>query len=137
MLIVDDDRDVRALLSDTLAEAGHTVTQATNGLEALGMLRDGDVPCVVLSDVRMPRMDGWELSQAVARDAELSSVPIVLVTGDRMLSFTAPALDKPLAAAELDALVQRSCRLHRTTKADAAASEGRTAAEGAPVPGAG
>jgi CheY-like chemotaxis protein len=58
-------------------------------------------------------MDGWELSREAARDPQLSSVPIVMVTGNRMLSFTSPARDKPYSVNELDALVQRSCRLHR------------------------
>ena len=49
----------------------------------------------------------------VRRDPQLSSVPVVMLTGDRMLSFTSPALDKPFSPVELDALVQRSCSLHR------------------------
>ena len=61
----------------------------------------------------MPRMDGFELSRAVRRDPQLSSVPVVLLTADRMLSFTSPARDKPFSSVELDALVQRSCCLHR------------------------
>jgi CheY-like chemotaxis protein len=115
-LVVDDDPDVRALLADTLSEAGHTVAHAANGVEALAVLREQPLPCMVLCDVRMPRMDGWELSHVMAHEGELASVPVVLVTGDRMLTFRMPALDKPMAAAELDALIQRSCRLHRVAE---------------------
>jgi CheY-like chemotaxis protein len=113
VLVVDDDVNVRSLYVDALREVGHTVTVATDGLDALAQLNGGAMPCVVLADVRMPRMDGFELSQAVRRDPQLSSVPVVTVTGDRMLSFTSPARDKPFSVAELDALVQRSCSLHR------------------------
>lgn len=113
VLVVDDEASVRALYVDALAESGHRVEAVADGAEALAKLRDGAVPCVVLSDLRMPRMDGWELSRAVADDPQLSSVPVVVLTGDRMLSFTSPARDKPFGAAELDALVERSCRLHR------------------------
>jgi two-component system, chemotaxis family, sensor kinase CheA len=113
VLVVDDDRNVRSLYFDALNEAGHSVTVATDGLDALAQLRDGAMPCVVLADVRMPRMDGFELLRAVRQDPQLSSVPVVVVTGDRMLSFTSPARDKPFSPVELDSLVQRSCALHR------------------------
>jgi CheY-like chemotaxis protein len=110
VLVVDDEPSVRALYVDALVESGHRVEAAADGAEALERLRLGVVPCVVLSDLRMPRMDGWELSRAVAGDPQLSSVPVVVLTGDRMLSFTSPARDKPFATAELDALVERSDR---------------------------
>lgn len=113
VLVVDDEPSVRALYVEALVESGHRVEAVADGSEALARLRMGVVPCVVLSDLRMPRMDGWELSRAVADDPQLSSVPVVVLTGDRMLSFTSPARDKPFGAAELDALVERSCRLHR------------------------
>ena len=113
VLVVDDEPGVRSLFEDALAESGHSVAVAVDGDDALEQLRDGRVPCVVLTDLRMPRMDGFELSRAVARDPELASVPIVVVTGDRVLSLTSPARDKPFSVSELDALVQRSCSLHR------------------------
>ena len=113
VLVVDDEESVRSLYLDALHEVGHTVTVAADGVEAMERLRGGAMPCVVLADVRMPRMDGFELSRAVRRDPQLSSVPVVMLTGDRMLSFTSPARDKPFSPVELDALVQRSCSLHR------------------------
>lgn len=113
VLVVDDEPTVRELFVDALEEAGHRVEVAADGAEALDHLRHGTTPCVVLSDVRMPRMDGWELSRAAARDPQLSAIPVVMMTGDRILSFTSPARDKPYSMAELDALVQRACRLHR------------------------
>ena len=113
VLVVDDDGAVRALYADALGEAGHEVSTAVDGADALERLRSGAVPCVVLTDVRMPRMDGWELSRAVSRDPELGSVPVVVVTGDKILAFSSPARDKPFSVRELDAIVQRSCRLHR------------------------
>ncbi|MDQ3688967.1 MAG: response regulator [Chloroflexota bacterium] len=113
VLVVDDDEGVRSLYVDALSEVGHAVAVAVDGADALHQLRAGSVPCVVLTDVRMPRMDGWELSRAVSRDPELSSVPVVVVTGDKILSFSSPARDKPFSSLELDAIVQRSCELHR------------------------
>lgn len=125
VLVVDDEESVRSLYVDALHEAGHTVTVAVDGVDALERLRDGGLPCVVLADVRMPRMDGFELSRAVRRDPQLSSVPVVMLTGDRMLSFTSPARDKPFSPVELDALVQRSCALHRGSGDRAAPRGGR------------
>lgn len=113
VLVVDDDADVRSLYAEALTSTGHDVAVAADGADALSHLHDGAVPCVILSDVRMPRMDGWELSRAVAHDPQLASVPVVLMTGDRMLSFTSPARDKPFDSMELDALVDRTCVLHR------------------------
>jgi CheY-like chemotaxis protein len=113
VLVVDDDDRVRSLYAEALQEAGHMVAVAIDGIDALDRLQGGSIPCVVLTDVRMPRMDGWELSRAVARDPELATIPVVLVTGDKILSFSSPARDKPFSTVELDAIVQRSCSLHR------------------------
>jgi CheY-like chemotaxis protein len=116
VLVVDDEASVRSLYVDALGESGHSVTVASDGVAALDVLRHGSVPCVVLSDARMPRMDGFELSRAIADDPQLASIPIVVMTGDRILSFSSPARDKPFSVEELDSLVQRSCRLHRRTQ---------------------
>jgi len=113
VLVVDDDRDVRDLWSETLRERGHYVEQAVDGLHALRLLHHGRLPCLVLADVRMPRLDGFELEQAMARDPQLASVPVALVTADRLLSVTSPAADKPVGPDELDSLVERNCSLHR------------------------
>jgi len=120
VLVVDDDNNVRSLYVDALGEAGHMVAVAVDGADALEHLRADAVPCVVLTDVRMPRMDGWELSRAIARDPDLSSIPVVVVPSDKILSFSSPARDKPFSVAELDGLVQRSCALHRASDGNSA-----------------
>ena len=118
VLVVDDDAGVRSLYFDALAESGHLVSIAIDGADALGRLQEGSHPCVVLTDLRMPRMDGFELSRAMSQDPQLASIPTVVVTGDRFLALTSPARDKPFSAVELDSLVQRSCRLHRAPDDD-------------------
>lgn len=119
VLVVDDEASVRSLYVDALEESGHVVSIAVDGEMALQQLREGMLPCVVLTDVRMPRMDGFELTRALADDPQLASIPVVVLTGDRILSFSSPARDKPFSVAELDALVQRSCSLHRSTRDEA------------------
>jgi CheY-like chemotaxis protein len=113
ILVVDDEPSVRDLYVDALGEAGHHVEVAQSGSDALDRLRHGRAPCVVLSDVRMPGMDGWDFAREVERDPRLNSIPVVVLTSDRMLSYTSPARDKPYSADELRMLVERSCRLHR------------------------
>ena len=113
VLVVDDERTVRDLFRDVLGDTGHRVEVAASGPDALERLRSGSVPCVILADVRMPRMDGFELKREIARDPQLGSVPVVVLTGDKVLSFMSPAGDKPFSPEELNALVQRTCRLHR------------------------
>jgi CheY-like chemotaxis protein len=115
VLVVDDDAGVRSLYVDALEESGHTVAIAVDGEQALDRLREGSHPCVVLTDLRMPRMDGFELSRAVSHDPQLASIPIVVLTGDRILAIASPARDKPFSADELNALVRNSCQLHRGT----------------------
>ncbi len=116
VLVVDDEQAVRSLYADALEEAGHAVAIAIDGTDALERMRRGSHPCVVLADAHMPRMDGFELAREAGNDPQLASIPIVVVTGDRILSFSSPARDKPFSVPELNALVQRSCSLHRETE---------------------
>ena len=113
VLVVDDDAGVRSLYVDALEESGHRVAIAVDGEQALDRLREGSHPCVVLTDLRMPRMDGFELSRAVSHDPQLASIPIVVLTGDRILAIASPARDKPFSPDELNAHVRNSCQLHR------------------------
>ena len=122
VLVVDDDRDVRDLFADTLRENGHHVEDARDGDEALRLIDDGLRPCLVLTDVLMPRMDGWDLSRALGK--RIPEVPVVLVTGDRLLSIRAPVLDKPASPDELEALIRTYC----TVAADEPSSEPSAAA---------
>lgn len=107
ILVVDDERDVRDLFADTLRENGHHVEDARDGDEALALIEDGLRPCLVLSDVMMPRMDGWDLSRALSK--QHPDISVVLVTGDRLLSIRAPVRDKPASPDELEAMIRAYC----------------------------
>jgi len=81
ILIVDDDSDVRNALSELLEEEGFSVEAAQNGREALARLRTGKVhPAVILLDLMMPGMDGWDFRSEQMRDPRLASVPVVIVS---------------------------------------------------------
>jgi CheY-like chemotaxis protein len=81
ILIVDDDNDVRSALSELLQEEGFSVEAAPNGREALAWLRGGNIhPAVILLDLMMPGMDGWDFRSEQLRDPRLAAVPVVIVS---------------------------------------------------------
>ena len=78
ILIVEDNEDMRAYLRSHLA-ADYRIVEAPNGVEGLEQARTLK-PSLVLSDVMMPRMDGYDLCQAIKSDATLHDIPVVLLT---------------------------------------------------------
>jgi CheY-like chemotaxis protein len=81
ILIVEDDGDVRAALSELLEAEGFSVEGAPDGREALDRLRSGTIhPAVILLDLMMPGMDGWDFRSEQMRDPKLAEVPVVIVS---------------------------------------------------------
>jgi CheY-like chemotaxis protein len=78
-LVVDDAADLRFLMREVLSRSGVTVDEASSGLDALGRLGGPDPPDVVILDVQMPDMDGWETLAAMRRERG-DEVGIVLCT---------------------------------------------------------
>jgi len=109
LLVVDDDPDVRSMLSRLLASEGYEVTEAATGAETLSAL-PGVRPDLVILDVMLSGEDGFDLLAAIRRS---SNVPVILLTGrgresDRVLGLRLGADDyvvKPFSAAELAARV--------------------------------
>ncbi len=79
-LVVDDAPDIRLLADLVLSMAGFTVTTAASGREALAILAAGELPDIVLLDVQMPDVDGWETLSRVRSDPRTSHLPVVLCT---------------------------------------------------------
>ena len=79
-LVVDDAADIRMLAELVLSMAGFTVTAASCGSEALRLLADGDLPDIVLLDVQMPDVDGWETLTRLRADPRTAELPVVLCT---------------------------------------------------------
>ena len=77
-LVVDDEEDVRELVAVVLRHAGLTVTVAPSGVAALEHLDGGLVPDVVVLDVQMPEIDGWDTLAAIRAEPRTSAVPVVL-----------------------------------------------------------
>src|SRR6185369_11983843 len=86
ILIVEDDRDTREMLSALLAMEGFHAVAAEDGLEALYLLRTvrhraPEVPCLILLDLKMPRLGGNEFRRAQLGDPTVASVPVAVMSG--------------------------------------------------------
>jgi CheY-like chemotaxis protein len=81
VLVVEDDTDLRESLSQVLRDHGFEVTPATNGREALDLLRGGVRPSVILLDLMMPELNGWQLAATLRREPGLSQIPQVVISG--------------------------------------------------------
>ena len=79
ILIAEDERDIRELVTFTLRYAGHDVHQATNGEEALSMAKEL-IPDLVLMDVRMPKMTGYEACKIIKADPTTQHIPVVFLS---------------------------------------------------------
>ena len=120
VLLVEDDRDTREVLTLILEGEGFTVTQASDGLDALdrlGELRrtDPEAPYAIVLDYMMPRLSGAEFRQRQMADPQLAAVPVILVSAVAELARRAQALrpfavlQKPVDPDELSDTVRRAC----------------------------
>ena len=83
ILVVDDGDDVLELARTHLSAMGHQVDGAKNGEEALRVLaaHEDDLPCLLIVDLRMPILDGWDLLTALRLDARWADLPIIICSG--------------------------------------------------------
>jgi CheY-like chemotaxis protein len=120
VLVVDDDTAIRSLISEVLMEEGHIVVEAINGRQALAYLRSVKPrPCVILLDLMMPDLNGWDLLQTVQGDPALGDMPIVVISAigtfeTAKVLGARECLHKPLDLDAVVALVQRYC-VHRSS----------------------
>jgi CheY-like chemotaxis protein len=81
VLVVEDDTDLREGVIALLESEGLTAMGATDGEDALQLLRDRFVPSLILLDLSMPRMDGWRFRVHQVRDPRLATIPVIIVSG--------------------------------------------------------
>ena len=115
ILIVEDDADIREDLAALLRCEGYEVSTARNGLEALEYLRSERLPGLILLDLMMPVMDGWEFRRRMLKDERLAGVPIVLLSGadahEHVNTLDASeVVTKPIQLERLYAAVHRYCQ---------------------------
>ena len=83
VLLVEDHETSAEGYAQLLAGAGYRVARAKNGYEALAEV-SREAPSVVLLDLKLPKLDGWDLLQRLKADASVASVPVIVVTGDSL-----------------------------------------------------
>jgi CheY-like chemotaxis protein len=120
VLIVEDDPDVREMLRELISAEGFHAVAAQDGLEALHLLRAvrhraPEAPCLVLLDLKMPRLGGHEFRRAQLVDPTVANVPVAVMSGATDLEQRAHAmgavatLTKPLNVDALIGVVKRYC----------------------------
>ena len=116
VMIVEDDRDTREMLGRFLELEGFEVRTAANGQDALEALdEESDAPSVILLDLMMPVMNGWQFRERQARDPRFSRIPVVVVTAagprDDIPDISADAwLSKPVDFDRLLTTIDSLCR---------------------------
>jgi len=79
VLVVDDDLHLTEIISDVLEAEGHTARKASNGLEALDLIKERK-PAIILLDLMMPVMNGWELADRLRSNPDWADIPVVVIT---------------------------------------------------------
>ncbi len=91
VMIVDDDRDLREALGDFLAFEGYRTVLCENGVAALRRLnQDRERPDLILLDLMMPQMNGWEFRKRQLEEPSVASVPVVVMTASRNVENITP-----------------------------------------------
>ncbi len=115
VLIVDDDGGIRGVLSEILQDEGHLVESAGNGQEALRKLESSTRPCLILLDLMMPVMNGWEFMSRRTELDGLANIPVVVISADANVGEKASSigasdyLQKPIDLDRLLDTVARYC----------------------------
>ncbi|HKC61419.1 MAG TPA: response regulator [Myxococcales bacterium] len=128
VLVVDDFQDNREMYAEYLVFAGFRVTQASNGQEALEQAF-ANPPDIIIMDLSLPVMDGWEATRRLKADRRTSAIPVVALTGHAMQGHSKGAME-----AGCDSFVAKPClpdqlvaeirRMLSTPRPSAAKAEG-------------
>jgi CheY-like chemotaxis protein len=116
VFVVEDDPDTREALAEFVQALGHVVVAVENGKEALDLLRSKRFePCVILLDIMMPVMNGWEFLAERRADRRLSAIPVVVISADPTAQArgtgpdVAEFLKKPIEIGVLSETLARHC----------------------------
>ncbi|HEX2221353.1 MAG TPA: response regulator [Candidatus Limnocylindria bacterium] len=118
LLVVDDEPEIRALLTDLLVDTGHKVYSVPDGAEALETLRSAPPPCAIILDLMLPRVNGWQVLRTLRADHDLADIPVIVLSAHSDAVSVAReydvdvALSKPFDPSELLTVVQERCPGH-------------------------
>jgi len=113
ILVIEDDTATRDALTLMLSSQGFTTTGAANGQEALDLLRDAPHPDLILLDLMMPIMDGWQFRRAQLGDPRLAAIPVVVLSADGNVQQKATSIhaagfvQKPVDVEDLLKVIQQ------------------------------
>ena len=103
VLVVEDYQDAREMYAAYLQFSGYRVAEATNGVEAIAQAREL-MPDIILMDLALPKMDGWEATRRLKNDDRTRNIPIVALTGHALAGHAEGARQ-----AGCDAFVTKPC----------------------------
>jgi CheY-like chemotaxis protein len=116
IVIIEDDVDLRETMQDLLEMEGYSVCTAENGKAGLKLIEDSGKPCLILLDLMMPEMNGWEFLEAMQRDKQalLAQTPVAVVSAaadmsDVQQQYGCSVLKKPVSVDRLLALAHAHC----------------------------
>ena len=115
ILIVEDDSALREALAQVLSDEGYDLLSARDGLEAVNCLKNGNRPDVILLDLSMPVVNGWEFRMFQKRDPELARIPVVIITAGgysrEEVAWLEPSalIPKPVDLDVLLSVIRRFC----------------------------
>lgn len=119
ILLVEDERDAREALKEILEMEGFHVSTAENGQEGLKVLATSQEPCLILLDLMMPVMNGWEFLEALKQHHQhvLATIPVVVVSAIADLSvaqqkYNCDIMKKPVNVRSLVDLAHQYCKSH-------------------------
>ena len=114
ILVVEDDGDVRQAIGDVLRGDGYDVREAADGQEALDALHEGFRPCLIVLDLMMPRMNGYQFRERQMSDPKLEAIPVLVVSaaandGELQRLGVKNHLRKPFDLEDLIHAVEQAC----------------------------
>ena len=109
VLIVEDDIETRDTLTVLLEKDGREIVTAGDGQEAFERLSDLPRPCLILLDLMMPRMNGWEFLHRQSVDPSIAKIPTIVLSGSTLPVGAKHQLAKPVDVERLLALVDQYC----------------------------
>lgn len=113
IMIVEDDDDIRETLKIALEFKNYPVMEASNGLTALKVLENEPPPCLILLDLMMPEMDGWQFVEEVQKKPQYEKIPIVVLTAftgeAKNIGYAKEILKKPIDFEDLLKVIGRYC----------------------------
>jgi CheY-like chemotaxis protein len=109
LLIVEDEAEIRDSLSELLEKEGREIVTACDGQEALERLRELPRPCLIVLDLMMPGMNGFEFLRRQSTNPSIAGIPTIVLSGTTLPAGAKHQLTKPVDVGRLLALVDQYC----------------------------